>query len=69
MNAGTNAIQWERYDNATARTAVGKSTEAIGMTSALAGSDIVVARWKYQAIGSASDRLMMTETKSNSAAA
>ncbi len=45
------ASQWDRYESATARTALGKSTDAIGMTSALAGSAMVVARWKYQAIG------------------
>ena len=38
------------------------------MTSAFAGSAIVVARWKYQAIGNASARLITIETNSSSAA-
>ena len=38
------------------------------MTSALAGSAMVVARWKYQAIGNASASWMTVEMNSNSAA-
>ncbi len=67
--AGTNASQCEAYESATARTALGKSTEAIGMTSAFAGSAMVVARWKYHAIGNASARLMTIETNSSSVGA
>ena len=66
--AGRNASQRPQYDSATASTALGSSTEAMGIISALAGSAVVVARWKYHAIGSASAKLMTIETKSSSEA-
>lgn len=57
------------YDSATASTAAGIRTLARGMTSTFAGSDIVVVRWKYHAIGSASESSMMNEISISSDAA
>ena len=69
MWAGIHASHAETYDNATATTAVGRSIPAIGMTSAFAGSDSVVTRWKYQAMGSVRANWMMADPITNSAAA
>ena len=41
----------------------------MGITSAFAGSDMVVVRWKYHAIGRASETSMMDEINISSHAA
>ena len=54
---------------ATANTAAGIRMLARGMTSTFAGSDMVVVRWKYHAIGRASETSMMAEIRISSEAA
>ena len=67
--AGRCATVSDTYDSATASTAAGIRMLANGMTSTFAGSDMVVVRWKYHAIGSASASSMMNEMKISSNAA
>jgi hypothetical protein len=65
-SAGTCASALETKPSASVITAAGNSSPARGTTTMLAGSASTMARWKYQAMGSASATCITAEMASTS---